>query len=314
MARYLRVVVTARCPMACSYCHMEGDPAAPGLASGLGTEDLVEILHAGLDAGICKLKFLGGEPLLRRDLPEVIAALRARAPDLDISVITSGAVPREGLDACFAAGLSRANLSIHGFGPEAFARRGGSERMRALRDAFLDALLAWGRPVKLNYVYGGKADLDDLGALLDAAARWPVVVNVLDDLGDARLGPQAVIDAVVRLRGAPARRWIEPDPHSLPTLRLGWTDGLVVEVKTERLGEVAPWADCAACPVRARCREGIHALRLTHTGVLRPCMDRPDLGVPLLPQLRRGGRTAVRDAWRAFLRAHARPARVGEAA
>lgn len=58
---------------------------------------------------------------------------------------------------------------------------------------------------------------------------------------------------------------------------------------------------CARCPSRSRCGEGIHALRLTHTGVLRPCMDRPDLGVDLLAALRDGGPPAASSAWSCFL-------------
>ena len=111
---YLRVVVTARCSLACSYCHMEGDPAG-GEAGGMSTSDLHALLEAACNNGIRKLKFLGGEPLLRRDLPEIIGRLRALHPDLDISLITGGAVPLSRLDACLEAGLTRANLSIHGW-------------------------------------------------------------------------------------------------------------------------------------------------------------------------------------------------------
>ena len=85
----------------------------------------------------------------------------------------------------------------------------------------------------------------------------------------------------------------EPDPASLPTERLSWGDGLVVEVKDHRLGDVAPWKACTGCPKRARCGEGIHAVRLSHTGVLRPCMDRPDLGVDLRAASTSGGMVAT---------------------
>src|SRR5690349_8152598 len=95
---YLRVVITTRCPLACSYCHMEGDPAVPGHENGLSTEDWCLLLHAALDSGIRKLKFLGGEPLVRRDLPAIVRSLRARDPTVDLSVITAGAVPRHMLD------------------------------------------------------------------------------------------------------------------------------------------------------------------------------------------------------------------------
>lgn len=299
---YLRVVITTRCPLACSYCHMEGDPAQPGVAGGLPLDEWIPLLHAGLDNGIRKLKFLGGEPLVRRDLPEIIAALRQRDPALDISIITSGAVPRERIDACFAAGLSRANVSVHGFLPDAFARRGGVARTLVLRSAFLDALLEHGRPLKLNYVYSGPQDEDDLAALLAFCRGLPLVINLLDDLSRPDLSHRSLVEVLERLVGPVQGMRREPDPHSLDTLHLLY-GGLEIEIKDRQLGEQAPYHACGSCSLRRSCREGIHALRLSHTGVLRPCMDRPDLGLQLLPILAAGGQEAVAAAWWHHVRA-----------
>jgi cyclic pyranopterin phosphate synthase len=277
-------VVNAVCPLACGFCHREGDPAVAGKERGLSTAEWTGVLAGAIDAGVRKVKFLGGEPLLRTDLPSIVRALRARDESLDISVITSGAVPASRLDALYAAGLSRCNVSIHGFGRDAFvARTGSTERAWAQRNAFLDAVIAHGRPLKTNYVYTGEADQQDLATYLAFAAERGLLVNVLDDLSRDDLDASVLERVVLALRGAPARRWIEEDPHSLPTTRLGFDDGLVVELKHVRLGSVLPWTSCETCPVRGRCREGIHALRVSHTGVLRPCMDRPDLGLALLP-------------------------------
>jgi len=302
LGSYLRVVITTRCPLACDYCHMEGDPAQPGAEGGLETAAWIELLRAALDTGVRKLKFVGGEPLIRRDLPEIIASLRARAADLDISVITSGAVPRQALDRCYEAGLSRCNVTVHGFRPADFTLRGGAARHYALRTELIEAALEHGRPLKLNYVYTGARCERDLTALLDWAAPRACVVNVLDDLSRPELSHESIYAALRRLRGEPVMSWDEPDPYSLPTQRLRFADGLTVEVKNRRLGEAAPWASCSTCPQRQACREGIVALRLTHTGLLRPCMDRADLGVPLLPALRAGGIEGARAAWSAFMR------------
>lgn len=298
MVPYLRVVVTTRCPLACPYCHAEGDHAGPA-AGGLPRERLVPILAAAVAAGVRKLKFLGGEPLLRPDLPELVAAVAALDPTVDLSLITSGAAPLATLDACFAAGLHRANLSIHGWTPSAFgARRGGAVQFDR-RAAILARLLDLGRPLKLNYVYAGvgprppassppdvapvRTDEEaDLDALLDFAAGRPLVVGLLDDLGRPELGPEAVRAVLRRLRGPPRAVLPTPDPHSLPTETWAWDDGLRVEVKSERLGHRAPWRACDGCALRARCGEGIDAIRLGHDGRLRACMDRPQLGLSLL--------------------------------
>ena len=290
---YLRVIVTTRCPLACTYCHAEGSP--PDALGELPLDELVALLNVAVDSGVRKIKLLGGEPLARRDLPELIAAV-AR-PGLDLSLITSGAVRADRVDACFAAGLSRANLSIHGWTPEGFAARAQRPHAYALRAAVIERLFAHGRFLKLNYVWRGPGDDADLAALLAWSAGKPVTIGLLDELS-LGLGHHPLLAALERLRGPWASATPEPDPNSLPTTILRWGDGLAVEVKDHRLGDVAPWKACASCPLRARCGEGVHALRLTHTGALRPCMDRTDLGVDLRAPLRAG---AAAQTWTHFL-------------
>ncbi len=292
---YLRVIVTTACPLACTYCHAEG--SRPDGRGDLPLDELVALLDVAVARGVRKIKLLGGEPLARPDLPELIR--RVARPDLDLSMITSGVARPERLDACFDAGLSRANLSIHGWTPAAFAERTPRTGGFQLRARVLDRLLARGRFLKLNYVWRGSRDDDDLAALLEDAAGLPVVVGLLDDL-TLDLGAAPLLDALTRLRGPWEEARPEPDPNSLPTLLLRWSDGLTVEVKDHRLGEVAPWRSCRSCPLRARCGEGVHALRLTHTGMLHPCMDRKDLGVDLGDALRRG---EAMQAWQGFLEA-----------
>lgn len=299
--KYLRAVVTAKCPLACGFCHMEGDPRRSGSHAGLPTWTLIQLLLAAVAAGVMKLKLLGGEPLARRDLPQVIAALRAVAPDLDVSLITSGTMPVARLEACFAAGLSRANVSIHGFSYDRFVAHGGNALLYSNRGENLALLERMGRPMKLNFVYASAADRADLAMLLGWAAGRQVVVGVLDDLNQADMGPQTIVDLITDLRGAPERRWDEDDPHSLATQRMAWRDGLEVEVKHQALGQIAPWRGCRGCSQQERCTEGIHAARLSHTGELRTCMDRPDVELDLEAALTAGGVRAAARAYNGFL-------------
>jgi molybdenum cofactor biosynthesis enzyme MoaA len=299
---YLRVVVTSRCSLACRYCHGEGYDSAACGRSPLTVKELLALIHRGVDEGIRKIKILGGEPLLYPDLPVLISDL-SRNPRLeDLSLITAGAVPTTLLDQAFEAGLPRANLTIHGWSLSEFERRTGRGRRHwEQRTRMLQRLLEYGRPIKLNVVYSGPQDEADIAALLDEVADMPLLVNILDDLGVDDLGPGALIGLVHRLRGEPCLVHEDRDPHSLPTLHLGWRDGLRVEIKHQQLGRIAPWEACASCPSRARCKEGIHALRLSSDGTLRTCMDRPDLSWPLAEALRTQGLGAVTEHWRSLL-------------
>lgn len=300
--QYLRVVVTPRCTLSCGFCHMEGDP---GQGAGASRDLIIDAVHAAHLAGVRKVKFLGGEPLLRADLPDIVRAIRPL--DLDISLITGG-VGRPGvLSGAFEAGLDRANLSVHGWNQAAFERR--TRRTHGawrIRNHTLNGLLTRGRPLKLNYVYTGPGDEDDLADFLEWAADKPVVVAVLDDLSQSDLDAARLYEVLVALRGVPVGSWTEPDPHSLSTFRMRWADGLVVELKDQQLGRVAPWKACAACPVRAKCREGIHALRLGHDGRLRTCMDRPDLALDLVTLRQSAPSVGLGSTVTRFVREHAR--------
>jgi cyclic pyranopterin phosphate synthase len=290
---YLRAVVTTRCNHACPYCHKEGDPRRAGEAAELPFEDLARSLELLAGLGVRKFKLLGGEPLLRRDLPDVVRRLRAAAPEADLSVITAGVAPVAALDALYDAGLDRTNVSLHGFLPAEHAKRSRRPGAHAERARFLDAVLRRGRPVKLNYVYSGPEQDADLAALLAWAAPRGLLVNVLDDLSRG-LGWRDVAEAVLRLRGWPRHVETDHDPDSLDTQRWRYGDGLRVEIKHEQLGTLAPFAACPTCPARSRCREGIIALRLTHDGHVRPCMDGPQPPLPLAALLAAEGPRAAR--------------------
>ena len=292
---YLRVVTTTRCNNRCSYCHGEGEDVSR-VPRELSLPELESCLRVALRAGVAKLKLVGGEPFLRRDLPALIGACREERPELDISAITAGVIKVERLDAALGAGLTRVNVTIHGFGPDQLALRNPAATAHSSRTRFLEAVLERGRPLKLNYVYSGPEDRKDLWALLDWAAPRPVVVNVLDNLTLDMTWRD--VEAVVReLCGEPARLEIDEDPHSLPARHLVWDDGLRVEIKHSELGERAPYPFCRSCPKKSSCREGTMALRLTSEGILAPCMHRPDLGVPLAKIVMEHGEDAALEAW-----------------
>lgn len=300
---YLRVVATTRCNLSCSYCHGEGDDAKGGQ---LDTEMLMQCLRIAAAKGVRKFKFLGGDPLVRADLPDVIARLHAAAPSADISLITAGSQKAEKVDAVFAAGLDRINFSMHGFSAAALAgrqsRKVSGEKLHAQRAAFIARVLEYGRACKINYVYTGEDNEGDLNELLDWAAPLPVTVNVLDDLGNSSLNAAALCLALTRMRGRPASEESVPDADSMETRHLIWDDGLRVEIKHKRLGDLLAYAACPDCHKRQMCREGIYALRLLHSGNLHLCMDRQDIFLPLADIIGRHGRQEGARQWDQFFR------------
>jgi cyclic pyranopterin phosphate synthase len=164
---YLRLSVTDRCNMRCTYCMpAEGVPPRSH-ADILSYEELVAFTRVAAAAGISKVRVTGGEPLVRKGLTGFIGALAA-IPGIDDIALTTNALllPRMAGE-LREAGLRRVNISIDSLRPERYAAitRGGR-----LADALagLDAALEAGfSPLKLNVVLlpGVEDELEDFVAL-----------------------------------------------------------------------------------------------------------------------------------------------------
>src|ERR1700733_10424464 len=123
---YLRVSITDRCNFRCVYCMPEeGSPVLPK-DELLSAEEFVRIVRIAVEAGIRKVRLTGGEPLVRKDLVEIVRGIAALGVD-DLSLTTNGYL-LEGLAPALAlAGLTRINVSVDTLRPDRFkaiARRG----------------------------------------------------------------------------------------------------------------------------------------------------------------------------------------------
>lgn len=112
VARDLRISLTDRCNLRCEYCMpAEGLPWQPR-DQHLTASEIVQIAAVFVDLGVRTIRLTGGEPLLRRDLPEIIRALHA-IPDLeDIALTTNGVLLERQAAALAAAGGARLNVSL----------------------------------------------------------------------------------------------------------------------------------------------------------------------------------------------------------
>lgn len=102
----LRMSVTDRCNLNCIYCHNEG---SIGTNSEMSVDTISNIVKVATQYGIDKLKISGGEPLLRRDLEEILKSL---PPLKDISLTTNGILLKERALSLKEAGLNRVNISL----------------------------------------------------------------------------------------------------------------------------------------------------------------------------------------------------------
>jgi GTP 3',8-cyclase len=173
VATDLRISLTDRCNLRCTYCMpAEGLPWMPR-AEQLTDSELVRLITIAVrDLGVHELRFTGGEPLLRRGLEDVIAASSALTPRPDISLTTNGIGLARRAAALAAAGVNRLNVSLDTLQPDRFAEITRRDRltdvlagMEAARDAGLS-------PVKINTVLlRGVNDDEAVDLLRFAVAR-----------------------------------------------------------------------------------------------------------------------------------------------
>ena len=148
----LRISVTDRCNIRCFYCMPAEDVQFLPKQQLLTFEEIERVVRIAVTLGIDRLRLTGGEPLVRRDLPLLVAALSQIPGIVDIGLTTNGMLLSELAQPLRQAGLRRLNISLDALDPEVFrrvTRRDGYEQVLAGIEA---ARRAGFSPIKLNAV------------------------------------------------------------------------------------------------------------------------------------------------------------------
>ncbi len=177
---YLRISVTDRCNLRCTYCMPEsGLPWIPN-ADTLTFEEIERVVRAAASVGVRSIRITGGEPLVRRELPRLVARVAAIEGIDDIALSTNGILLAQQAAALAASGLRRINVSLDTLRAERFeriARRPGLERVLAGIDAALAAGLG---PVKINCVVMRGQNDDELEAFAELASERGLYVRFIE--------------------------------------------------------------------------------------------------------------------------------------
>src|ERR1700744_143234 len=167
VATDLRVSLTDRCNLRCSYCMPpEGLDWLPK-PEVLTGDEVVRLVRIGVATlGIREVRFTGGEPLLRRDLGSIIAAAAALSPRPEISLTTNGIGLDRRAAALRDAGLDRINVSLDTLRPEVFRKLTHRDRLSDVLSGMAAAASAGLTPVKVNAVLMRDLNEDEAPDLL----------------------------------------------------------------------------------------------------------------------------------------------------
>ncbi|MGW5777976.1 GTP 3',8-cyclase MoaA [Streptomyces sp. NPDC003863] len=260
----LRVSLTDRCNLRCAYCMpAEGLDWLPR-PELLTDDEVVRLVRVAVGRlGITAVRLTGGEPLLRRGLPGLVARLRALDPALELSLTTNGVGLARSAAALREAGLDRVNVSLDTLRPERFAEITRRDRLTDVLAGLRAARAAGLAPVKVNAVPVRGVNDDEIAGLaafgaehgyvtrfieampLDAQGAWDRDRMVTAEEILHRLGERFELVPVDRRDNAPAEEW-----------RIAGTDAVVGVI---------------ASVTRPFCG-GCDRVRLTADGQLRNCL------------------------------------------
>jgi len=185
--RNLRLSVTDRCNLRCSYCMPEEEYVWLPREDILQFEEIDRLLDVFLDLGIDKVRLTGGEPLLRRDLPRLIRMLAAKPRIRDLAMTTNGVLLAEHAAELKAAGLHRVTVSLDTLDPQRFAKLTNRSTHAQVLEGIASVPRAGFTGTKLDTVVMRGVNDDELAALIEFARAVPAEVRFIEymDVGGA---------------------------------------------------------------------------------------------------------------------------------
>ena len=288
---YLRLSVTDLCNLRCRYCMPDGVEKLEREAV-LSHEEFLRLAALFAQCGIDTVRVTGGEPLVRKNVAQLVAGLKEIPGIRRVTMTTNAVLLADQLPALLDAGLDSVNISLDTLRPEVFRQITARDDFAAV-EAGLRAALESGLPVKLNCVPQAgvnEAELEDLAAL---AKDHPLQVRFIEMMP---IGYGAAMPCISgpELRQRFARRWADLVP--LPAEQgcaLG--DGPAVYYT------VPGWQGSIGfnAAVHGKFCASSNRVRLTSQGFLRPCLA-SETGCDLRALLRSGATdqellTAIRE-------------------
>lgn len=281
---YLRISLIDRCNFRCQYCMPEGAELDYLLKSALLQDDELLLLLREVFAplGFTRFRLTGGEPLLRPNLPALMARIAALPQTQDISLTTNGFLLANQAADLYAAGLRRINISLDSLDPDTFdslAGTKGRSRWQQVWQGIQTAYAVGFNPLKLNVVVipgVNDSELMDLAALSIERAWHVRFIEFMpignDDLfSDRGWIPSETIRQQVR------DRW---GLEAGQVLGNGPADVFQIPGAKGTLGFISQMSECFC----DRCNR----MRLSADGWLRPCLLNETGQIDLKTALRQG--------------------------
>ncbi len=234
--RDLRISVMDRCNFRCPYCmpreRFHEHYAFLKTAERLSFEEILRLTRLFVPMGVRKLRITGGEPLLRVNLPDLIADLNAIPGVEDIAITTNGVLLAKHASELKAAGLSRVTISLDSLDQETFARmNGGFGRVSEVLEGIDHARDAGLGPIKINAVIQRGTNEEGVLALVEKFRGTGITVRFIEymDVGNRNDWREQLVVPSRDLQSRIHARWplrpVKPDYVGEVARRYAFEDG-----------------------------------------------------------------------------------------
>lgn len=261
--RYMRLSVTDRCNLRCSYCvSCERQRFIPHERI-LRYEEFYRLAAIASSLGVLKLRITGGEPFSRRGIMGFLSGLRSRFPRLQLAITTNATLLGPHIEELAKLGLASVNISLDSFDPATFRRITGSDSLAAVLAA-IERLLSLGQRVKINAVaLAGVTDLQ-INDFVSIARTEPVDVRFIEFMP---MGGNTIWDESSYISGQELQRLVEQQVGLIeqPGYALaGPARMFAVANGRGRIGFISAVSNhfCGSC----------NRMRITSEGRLRTCL------------------------------------------
>ncbi|MET0105371.1 MAG: GTP 3',8-cyclase MoaA [Sedimenticola sp.] len=263
---YLRLSVTDRCDFRCFYCIPKGFNDFTDRDDQLTLDEFVRLIRLFSELGVSKLRFTGGEPLVRRDIVEMVQRIGALPGIEDLSMSTNASQLAKHARTIREAGVSRLNVSLDTLKPDVFKQitQGDLEKVIA---GLMAAREAGFHPIKINMVVMRDLNFDEVGDMVDFCLQNRFTLRFIETMPVGEAGQNAR-DRYVSLQEV--REMLEQRFELEPARMTGAGPAKYLKVVGGRLkiGFITPMSQhfCEDC----------NRVRLSSEGTLYLCLGQQD--------------------------------------
>lgn len=280
---YMRISVTDKCNLRCSYCMPDGVKLLP-MEDLLTIEEITAITRQAVKLGIDKVKITGGEPLVKRGVIELFRQLKGLAGLSQVTMTTNGVLLEKYLPDLISIGIDGINISLDTLDKEQYLRITGSDKLQNVLESISSAVEA-GIRVKINTVLIKGQNDDQWEQILELARTFPVDVRFIELMP---IGEGALLKGVSNPYLFSMIRDLWPDMR--PDMSVHGNGPAVYYNIPGFMGSIG-----FISAMHGRFCDSCNRVRLNAVGELKPCLCYSDC-IDLKTILRREGEDAVYEA------------------